>query len=312
MSPHWPHQAIIAKRWFVAKEVCILGQVCDSTDTRVVAEIYKGNGGTAITGGATNITYSTMEQSTHGAWNGTQFTAPIPGYYMFECGVRTTANHTAGPSVFVDGVERAFMGFSNTASYFFGNRMVYLNAGQVASIRLSTNATLSNDPISHFISIHRISGPSAIAASESVNARATTTGNSIPNNALTIVNFGSVVFDSHGAITPGAAWSFKAPTSGKYRISSGVLFSDTTSTATFELFAYKDGLPECLLGGQVKIGATSASVFVGGSATVSLLAGQALDIRVQQNTGAALALDTATAFGVSVAPNSVSIERIGN
>lgn len=63
-----------------------------------------------------------------------------------------------------------------------------------------------------------------------VYARAVSSGQYIPHNTATIINYANVVQDSHSAITTGASWKFTAPKSGYYTISATVAFESEHHT----------------------------------------------------------------------------------
>ena len=271
-------------------------QMSDSADTRVVAEIFKGNGGTAFTANVTNITFSTKEQSTHGAWDGTTFTAPVSGFYYVRAQVRSTSNLTAGIYLYVDGLARALMGVDIAASYFQGDRLVYLNAGQTATIRMTVSGTLSNDTDAHFISIHRLSGPSAIAASETVAASYYLNANQAVTANVTKINFNTKIFDTHGAVTTGASWRFTAPVAGKYDF----VTVQYAGTSSFDLMLYKNG--------SVLMGGTGAISGIVGTAvnTLDLLAGDYIEFRSNASVTIQGGLLTGSTTG------KVHIKRVGN
>lgn len=119
-------------------------------------------------------------------------------------------------------------------------------------------------------------------------------GQSIPNAAYTIVNYDSLGFDSRSAVTTGASWKFTAPVAGYYAVRAGLLLAATTTWNLGEELAiscYKNGVLEILLGYRVAFdSASSINAFISGVGLVYLAAGDYIDIRVYQSSGAALAL----------------------
>jgi hypothetical protein len=137
----------------------------------------------------------------------------------------------------------------------------------------------------------------------------TDAGQSIPNNTLTIVNFEDLVIDTWSAVTVGASWAFTAPVGGYYQVSVYIEFAATTNWVVgerAEMVLYKNGGAGAILDAQENHGATSHRVTLQGDDTIELAAGDTLDVRVTQVSGAALAL---RALGDT---NHVAIHRIGD
>jgi hypothetical protein len=109
------------------------------------------------------------------------------------------------------------------------------------------------------------------------------------------VNYDTVDFDTHGAITTSAtAWKYTVLVAGYYRISAGQLAATTTANT---MFVYKNGT------GQINIGGSAAAnVAFSGSTIIQAVAGDYFDIR--NGSGTALTL-TADSFA-----NYIAIERV--
>jgi hypothetical protein len=134
-----------------------------------------------------------------------------------------------------------------------------------------------------------------------VHARySTLSGQSIPNITTTIVDFNTLVDDTGGAsplVTTGAAWHFTAPVAGRYCIMSIIDFSTTTTwgpteRATLNYFVNGVIYSQPSRVSNLDSSVTTAIVRLSGVDTMVLNAGDTVDIRVSQNTGAALALST--------------------
>lgn len=134
----------------------------------------------------------------------------------------------------------------------------------------------------------------------SIAARyASSAGQSIPNNAMTVIDFGTKGIDTHDAVVVGADWRFVAPARGNYLVSTSILFTNTTAWALGEfavlsiyrngsLFAYvdrKDNYPNSNLYMQLS-----------GAILVDAVAGDAISVRIQQNSGGALTLFNVAAY----------------
>lgn len=137
----------------------------------------------------------------------------------------------------------------------------------------------------------------------------TSAGQNIPNNSATVVDFGTQVVDTHNAVTTGAFWHFTAPLAGQYAVLVLVRFANTTNWAEHEqvfLRAFVDGTGGIVLGYRTGLDSsgTTAAMGVAGRGVVPLGAGGALDVRLFQGSGDALALQNDGNF------NHISIFRI--
>lgn len=128
-----------------------------------------------------------------------------------------------------------------------------------------------------------------------IGARYTTNaGQSIPNNAFTVVNFEDVDYDPFSLVTTGASWAFTCPVDGYYQIIAVVTWASTTTWAPAEdtqIDVYQNGSSAAILARRdgMPTGVALANSLSGG-AVLSCAAGDTLDVRAYQNTGGALAL----------------------
>jgi len=146
--------------------------------------------------------------------------------------------------------------------------------------------------------------PGRCAARYSTNA-----GQSIANETTTIVDFEDQTYDTHTAVTTGAAWKFTCPTgqSGYYRVAIMLMFASTATWAAGEraqASLYKGGAFYSALDKNTSETATARNIELKGSDDVYLAAGEYIDIRVVQNSGAALALHNNGLY------NHVAISRV--
>jgi len=173
------------------------------------------------------------------------------------------------------------------------NNLYFKNDAGVESKLSPTSAT----PAANTIPIADAAGKLANAWLHTVAARYTTNAaQSIPNNTLTIINFEDITFDTHTAVTIGAAWKFTCPTgqAGYYRISAYILFAASDTWAAGELvsiYLYKNGARVSTLYYVVAESATNMYREASGSDVVLLAAGDYIDIRGVQVSGGALALN---------------------
>lgn len=129
---------------------------------------------------------------------------------------------------------------------------------------------------------------------------ATASGQSIANNTITIVDYGTLIFDTHSRVTTGANWKFTANVAGYYGVSAAILYTTTTTWADTDagnLYIYLNGAQYSFLDRKDSYGSAS-SVFMrlGGMDTIQLTVGDYIDIRTAQTSGAALALHNVAAF----------------
>jgi len=162
------------------------------------------------------------------------------------------------------------------------------------------NSSVSNTQVSVF----RLSGPSAIAASETVAMLyKTAAGASISNNSATAITFGTKVFDTHNSYSGS---TYTVPVSGKYLVKMAIYTAATASAITdVQILAYKNG--SVYQGANFPKGGTSTTPGGGNLAvTVQCNAGDTLQGYFLQNSGGSLTLLANDTF------NWLSIERVGN
>jgi hypothetical protein len=163
-------------------------QLSSDTDTRVVAAKYIGNDSASLSATPVVIKGFTKDYDTHGMINSATgaITIPVPGIYEFTVEASCNALTTAANQYFnfqLRTGSTANAGTIKDASYqrsggsgVYGNMIPYtftLNclAGDVYSFQaisdFGASRALQNDG---FVAVKRLSGPSVIAASESVVA----------------------------------------------------------------------------------------------------------------------------------------------
>jgi hypothetical protein len=118
--------------------------------------------------------------------------------------------------------------------------------------------------------------------------------NMVTGAALAIVNYGTLITDTHSAVTTGASWKFTAPIAGNYQINTMISWPAAASWADGErglLQVFKNGTAYRSLDRKDNNPAGSL-VYMQGSTVVPLNAGDYIDIRLTQNSGSDIALST--------------------
>ena len=283
-------------------------QMSSDTDTRVVAFSAWNTGAstTSVPTGstATKLLNLTAGVDTHAAWNNSTQTYTIPVSGIYDVTVSAYTSNFAGSvsmGVIVNGLYGEIATIVQpSATTATGNRSFYFNAGQQVSLGTyhtsgSTQSYGGYNPTG--LKIQRLSGPSVITATESVNARYFTTASQTIGTTDTIINFDNKSIDSHSSVTTGASWKFVAPVSGKY-LASG--FITLSSTSARYVYLYINGV----LNSQISIGTGSSWEMTFSSTLVNLNAGDYLDFRAKVSPSATL-----TTTGTA---NYMNIIRVGN
>lgn len=313
----------------VVAEAPILGwsstvQMSNDSDTRVTsARAYRGTSQSIANDTPVKLQLNSVTHDSHGAFDTTnnRYVVAQPGYYEIASTVNWDTNGTGTriTIIYKNGAE--FARGQGTPSSSFGVAMsatttAKLVAGDYIEVFVFQNsgAALNTNGGSSltFFDIRRLSGPSAIAASETVAARytiSTSSSNlSIANGATEILDFDTKTFDSHGAVTTGASWKFTAPIAGKYRVSSKLVYDAATFTVTqaVSLQIYKNGSVYSLPGYYQSPATSTHTAVVHGSDVIQLSAGDYIDIRTAHSEG------TARALSGSATQHYVVVERVGN
>lgn len=278
-------------------------QMSNDTDTRVIS--FNGTQVTqANTSLVTNIAL-TANRDTAGAWNGTQYVVPVAGDYMTSFTHIVNVAHF--PAIYLNGNLVQYGTFQGSASQSSSGSVFLpgLKPGDLISFRNGGTGTITISSGS----IHRLSGPAVIAATESVNASYTINASSavlsVTNSSTDIIlDYNSRIMDSHNAVTTGASWRFTAPVSGKYAVNAGLTFGTWTTpagAAQFQIF--KNGV---FFSRMDRKATTTDGQFEGSLTLVSMNAGDYIDIRMNNGSGSAMQVFSTTGY------STVSIYRIGN
>lgn len=300
-------------------------QMSDNVDTRITTANVAISGTQAVsTSTSANIllTTRTVESDTHGAFNTTTgfYVAPTSGFYRAKIRTNTLNTVYANASSYTAiNIKRNNVTI-DTISYYqasaaqtipnqqhSGDRKVYLNAGDALIFEFS-NFSGSSATLNHaYTEFEKLTGPSAIAASESINLRySNTAGTSIAAGAGTSqVPYATKTYDTHNA------WNgntFTAPIAGKYRVTVSVFYASASFTAgsTISIQARVNGTATNFIGILTKQASFTSGLAQNGSDVINLLAGDTLDIQLSHNEG------TARSLATTANTNYICIERIGN
>lgn len=277
-------------------------QTSDSADTRVVS--FSANTSTTSATTSTPFVYTVKDHDTHGAYSTStgKFTAPVQGKYHFSFNNYTGA--TAAQAKLYKNGTAVYTGSSSVASTSVGSGSYVLNlvAGDTVEVRPETTATASTGATFNTFSGFRLSGPSAIAASESISVFANTAATSISTATETIVN-GTEVWDTHGAYDS-TTGIFTAPISGKYEIDVGVRFPSTVIGVggVQELYVQKNSDTNIPID-RASWSSSTVTIMMNGTYSFNLIAGDTLKAKAYNNTTTALSGDTS---------NYILIKRTGN
>lgn len=292
-------------------------QTSDQTDTRVItARAYRSGNQSVSTAAETDIVFNATSFDDVNGFNTSTgvYTVQVPGKYRVKTSlyISSAASEVFTIAIYKTGVQVAqrFFTATNDAMVEVGDVLNCVAGDTIKSTIDSTADTsyiIMGNSVLTFTTIERISGPSAIAATESINARYTTNaGQSIPTGSITVVNFATKDFDSHGAVTTGASWKFTAPISGKYRVGATTNYSDMTQYKAVTMWLYKNNTQYSILDNSISSYPGTDRFCNSGNDIVNLLAGEYIDVRLEHNKGSDAALTTSGMY------NHIHIERTGN
>jgi len=270
------------------------------TDTRVVA--MQATGVPANATAANPIIYPTTASDTHGAYNSVtgRYTVPVTGYYSVAASFAVSSNASADVNVYINGTISNILGFV-AATQFNGTTTIKANAGDIVDIRPGgTLTTFTPTARYNTLSISRLSGPAVVAASESVNARYTSSSSSISSSVAQVV-FPTKSFDSHSAYNTSTG-NYAVPVPGKYLVATAARANSLAIGNQFDTYVYKNGTLYSQLGNSRC--SSAGPVFCIGTTLVDCVAGDVLSIWSDA--------DSATTLSGTAGANHVSITRVGN
>ena len=299
-------------------------QTSDQTDTRVVAAQATGFDNVTVGNGATErLTFTTVGIDTHGSVDASneRINIIVPGNYTANANVYiqsytpSTAASSIQCKIRVNGGTSYIIGAAGPNGTSAGARQlncsalipVPLKSGDYVELLVSQDTGASFTTLGGLTTfdIIRLSGPSAIAASESITVKAYDTAGTTINSSNNTKPFATEVYDSHGAFD-GSTGIFTAPISGKYHFDVNHISSSTLAASDqWFMLAYKNA--STIVAADVKAGTGAANTYnaVRVSGSIDLLAEETLQFN--SHTGAATLTLTSTS-----GYNQLSIHRVGN
>ena len=276
----------------------------DSAATRVVA--MSANTTTTAASSSTPFAFSVTDQDTHGAYNSSTgvYTVKVPGNYFVSASTYVGAS-VVTTLIYINGVAKT-QGTNNISNDAPAKvfDLFNLNAGDTIDIRPGGSATGTGGSALNRFSVHMIQGPAQIQAATVVAARYTSaSGQSIPLNTSTIIDYATKVTDTTSSVTTGASWKFTAPGPGNYDVKASIWFAAFANANQMYMAIFKNGSVYSY-GPSVLTTATSTNYSATVSDQVSMVTGDYVDIRIFQACGGPQTLSPTATF------NYVSISRI--
>jgi hypothetical protein len=301
-------------------------QMSADTDTRVVAFDIAGATNTNIPSSATTLIWSSLTLDTHSGYNGsTGYVVPVAGIYLVQVqGILQTPGTGGGAagtqfwtvlkngSGIAGGDSQYGTTYAAGSNYCSPVTMVVANqmkAGDVITVTVGQNAggTTGPNASASRMTVTRLSGPSVIASTESVNCAAiNSSGQTLSNNVNTTITGWTKKKDTHLAFNASTG-VYTIPVSGSYRASMSIGATPGTSSVGIIGSQINQAGSSSL---QIRANTPFSTVGNNSSATTSYtfncLAGDTLTFSGVQDNGASLSLDTSSFFCW------LSIERVGN
>jgi hypothetical protein len=222
-------------------------------------------------------------------------TAPVSGVYRIQGGFGSAAS-SGDLYLYKNGVSYEKVLTWSVANYTQTfSSSVFLNAGDYVDLRAAvSSATNGATTGTNHLHFERVSGPSAVAANETIAAgyyvsAAFAASSTVP------VNYDSKLIDTHSAVTTSStAWKFTAPAAGLYEVTGYAGLSNTVVA-----YVFKNGTA------YAPFGRNNGSFITWGAVLVRLNAGDYIDVR----PSGASTFDGGSLATASV--STVNIKRVG-
>ncbi len=278
----------------------------NDTDTRVVAAQYAIGTG-ASTANAVQINFDTKVVDTHGAvttgvgaW---KFTAPVSGIYNVSCNILGTVG-VINLKLYKNSALYLDLATCQVSEFTSSSTLISLVSGDVVDLRPDATFTPigGSAPYVSFVSINRLSGPAAIAATDSVNCRYHGSVSTI-TSALANITYTTSDFDTHGAYASG---TYTVPTSGVYNVRANVSVTATTVAAGNAAIMQVNKNGSAYANSQIVAGAaTSKPLILNIDDLVKCVAGDTITVQVSFN-------GTTPSITSSNTYNFLAINKVGN
>lgn len=166
--------------------------------------------------------------------------------------------------------------------------LVDLDSAQTLENKALTAPTISGPTFSGAWggSLTNISGTNIKDSTRCYAFARRTSQQSIPNTNYDIINFDTVDDDPLGAVTTGASWKFTVPVGhgGVYSVAATVCLAASAGAGVLAVGLFRNGTEAWRLG---RTPSSALAMTHSGEAKVKLVAGDYLDVRAFQNSGAA-------------------------
>ncbi|NDE09889.1 MAG: hypothetical protein EBZ95_04895 [Chitinophagia bacterium] len=283
-------------------------QMSDSSNQQAITARLT-SGSTSVTSATTtklNITTATEDSAGGFSASNSRYIIQVPGYYTFQgefsYTVPTNTGFRSACRIYKNGLQISDSSYvypinqlGNSSVVSISTPSFQCNAGDYIELYGYQESTSTVTALTQYLSIQKVTGPSAIAASETVAASYWLSANFAASTTVPI-NFDSKEFDYQGSVTTSAtAWKFIAPIAGLYEVNTSV-----NPSVGANLVLYKNNAAYKAIQGGV------SGANIGGSTQIRLLAGDYIDLRPST---------AVTVGGGSLASSSTSniaIAKIGN
>lgn len=225
-------------------------QMSDNADTRVVAFSTAPQAVTTVINTTALLTLGATIVDTHAGRASNQYTVPVSGYYRIKAyagygfsNANTTNTHglvVRRNSValidrsFIGSGANSYTGTGGPIGHVEASGVHFLNANDVLNVYWSTDHSSDYVWLKSF-EVEKVSGPSAIAANETVAVAAfSTSGQVITVNTWSTIIFNSVEDNTHGAYNASTG-IFTVPVSGRYSLYSKIVCTNSGSIGTLSL-----------------------------------------------------------------------------
>lgn len=298
-------------------------QMSDSADTRVVTALVTRTATQSIPNATnTKVQLNSVISDSHAAFDTSlnRYNILSSGYYDVSAFVLWNAvfNGTANIlQIFKNGsglitIDRTGSDGTRESALKGSAKGIELKAGDYLELFIFQNSGISRDIASglnglHF-SVSKATGPSSIAASETIACRyKTSSGVAIADTGDIVVPFNTKQYDSHSAYNT-ANGKFTAPIGGKYKVSSSVWFQSVAYVGTNSIYAsvYVNGVIYSYGPLITVLGSPTAQFSCHYNDTLSVLAGDEIELRVRNSRAGGTNLEVFDTL------NYLSIERVGN